>query len=139
MSSEGPVASPADSRQDGSASDATRPSDDPQALREEIERTREQLGATVEALAAKADVKSQAKQKASQLTGRLTSQAGQLRQRATEAATSISKATPEPVKQAASNAAATARRYRVPLTAGAVGTAGAAVLGWLLINRRRRR
>jgi len=136
MSSEGPATSPADSRQDSSASDTPRPSDDPRVLREEIERTREQLGATVEALAAKADVKSQAKQKASQLTGRLTSQAGQLRQRATEAATNISKITPKPVKQAAGNAAATARRYRIPLT---VGTAGAAVLGWLLINRKRRR
>jgi hypothetical protein len=82
MSSEGPTTSPADSRQDGSASDASRPSDDPQVLREEIERTREQLGATVEALAAKADVKAQAQQKVSQLTGRLTTKADQARQQA---------------------------------------------------------
>lgn len=137
MSSEGPTTSPADSRQDGSASDAPRPSDDPRVLREEIERTREQLGATVEALAAKADVKAQAQQKVSQLTGRLTAKADQARQRAAVAATSISKVTPEPVKQAAANAAATARRRRGPLAAA--GAIGAAVLGWLLINRWRRR
>jgi len=174
MSSEGPVTSPADSRQDGSASDAPRPSDDPQVLREEIERTREQLGATVEALAAKADVKAQAQQKVSELTGRLTTKAeqarqqaaarsgqvqrqladktakprlklfaligpakDQVRQRAAAAATSISQATPEPVKQAAGNTAAIARRRRGPLAAA--GAVGAAVLGWLLINRWRRR
>ena len=61
----------------------------------------------------------------------------QVRQRAAGAATSISKATPEPVKQAAGKAAATARRRRGPLAAA--GAVGAAVLGWLLINRWRRR
>jgi hypothetical protein len=163
MSSEGQAASPADARQDGSASDAPRPSDDPRALREEIERTREQLGATVEALAAKADVKAQAQQKVSQLTERLTTKAAQAQrqladktakprrkvfaligpakdqvsQRAAEAATSVSKVTPEPVKQAAGKAAGTARRRRGPLAAA--GAVGAAVLGWLLINRWRRR
>jgi hypothetical protein len=35
---------------------------DPEEIREEIEATREDLGETVEALAAKADVKAQAKQ-----------------------------------------------------------------------------
>ena len=138
MSSEGPAASPADSRRGGSARDAPRPSDDPQVLREEIERTRAKLGATVEALAAKADVKSQARQKLSQLTGRLRIKAGQARRRVAEAASGISKATPEPVKQAAGSAAATASRRRGPLAAAAA-VVGAAVLGWLLINRRRRR
>ena len=36
--------------------------DDPEQLRQDIERTREQLGDTVEALVAKADVKAQAKE-----------------------------------------------------------------------------
>jgi ElaB/YqjD/DUF883 family membrane-anchored ribosome-binding protein len=36
---------------------------DPEQIREEIQATREQLGDTVEALAAKTDVKAQAKQK----------------------------------------------------------------------------
>lgn len=41
-----------------------------QELRSQIERTREQLGQTVEQLAAKADVKSMARGKAAKLTGR---------------------------------------------------------------------
>lgn len=192
MSSEGSATSPAkhakhakpaehvgsDNGQDDPAGDAPWPSDDPRVLREEIERTREQLGATVEALAAKADLKSQAGQKLGQLTGRLTAKADQarhraaarsglvqrqladktakprrkvpamighaigpakdqVRQRSAAAATSISKATPEPVKRAAGNAAAIARRRRGALAAS--GAAGAAMLGWLLISRRRRR
>jgi Protein of unknown function (DUF3618) len=51
--------------------------DDQQALAEDIERTREELGATVEALAAKADVKARAREKAAEMSGRLTGAAGQ--------------------------------------------------------------
>jgi hypothetical protein len=170
---------------------------DPEALREEIERTREHLGQTVEALVAKADVKARAQDEASRLIGRLKARAVQARQqaaaRAAEArrqaadktagprqkataqgrhvrhqvadttagplqqaaslggsvaeqvkpqaaavAAGISKVTPEPVKQAAGNAADTARRRRTPLLA-AIGAVGAGLLGWLLINRWRRR
>jgi archaellum component FlaD/FlaE len=67
--------------QDVSAA-AAAPPDDPQQLAEEIERTREQLGDTVEQLAAKADVKARAQDKAGQLTGRLKGKAGQARQQA---------------------------------------------------------
>jgi ElaB/YqjD/DUF883 family membrane-anchored ribosome-binding protein len=49
--------------------------DDQQELEKEIERTREQLGETVEALAAKVDVKARAQEKLSQLTGRLKGKA----------------------------------------------------------------
>ena len=49
--------------------------DDTERLRAEIERTRDSLGATVEQLAAKIDVKSRARAKASELTGQLTRQA----------------------------------------------------------------
>jgi Protein of unknown function (DUF3618) len=48
---------------------------DAQQLREEIERTREHLGATVEQLAAKVDVKSRAQAKAADLARQLTWQA----------------------------------------------------------------
>jgi uncharacterized protein YjbJ (UPF0337 family) len=61
---------------------AAAPPDDPQQLTEEIERTREQLGETVEQLAAKTDVKARAQAKASQVTGRLKGTAGQARQQA---------------------------------------------------------
>jgi Protein of unknown function (DUF3618) len=56
--------------------------DDPQQLRQEIERTREQLGETVEQLAAKADVKSRAQTRAAEVSRRLKAKASQARQRA---------------------------------------------------------
>jgi hypothetical protein len=52
---------------------------DQQALAEEIERTREELGTTVEALAAKADVKARAREKTAEMSGRLTGAASQAR------------------------------------------------------------
>ncbi len=129
-------------------------------MQEEIERTRQHLGETVDALAAKADVKGQAQdkarqltgqaqdkarqltgqaqQKARQLTGPLKSTAAQGKHRASTAATSISNATPEPVKAAAGNAAAVTKRNRLPLAAAA-GAATAGVLGWLVIRRWRSR
>jgi chromosome segregation ATPase len=61
---------------------APAPPDDEQELREEIERTREQLGETVQALAAKADAKARMQDKADQLTGRLKTKADQARQQA---------------------------------------------------------
>jgi hypothetical protein len=120
--------------QDVSAA-AAAPPDDPQQLAEEIERTREQLGETVEQLAGKADVKTRAQDKASQLTGRLKGKAGQARQEAATAAARISKVTPEPVRRAAAKAAVTARQRRVMLAAAV----GAGVLAWMVIARWRRR
>ena len=84
-------------------------SEEQAGLEQEIERTREQLGETLEALAAKADVKSQARVKAAQVTDRLRRVAGQ--------------------------AADTGRERRVQL----VTAAGAFVLAWLLIARCRQR
>ena len=49
------------------------PPDNPDALVEEINRTREDLGNTVEALAAKVDVKARAQQKATEVSGQLKS------------------------------------------------------------------
>jgi septal ring factor EnvC (AmiA/AmiB activator) len=136
---------------------APGPPDDRQALQEEIERTREHLGETVEALAAKVDVKARAQDKARQLTGRLKAKAdqadvkGQAQQRARHLAgllkstaaqgrhraASLSQGAPDTVKEAADSAAATARRNRLPLAA-AIGAAVASVLAWLLIRRWRR-
>jgi hypothetical protein len=134
--------------------------DDPQALQEEIERTREHLGQTVEALVAKVDVKARAQDEASRLLGRfkaraiatreqaaarayqarhqVSSTAGGSRKQAADAAASIADATPEPVRRAAAKAADTAGRHRKPMFAG-VGAVAAALLGWLLVNRWRRR
>ena len=136
------------------------PPDDPQGLQEEIERTREHLGETVEALVAKVDVKARAQDGASRLIGRLKARVIEARQQAAVhgrhvrrqvadktstplqqvagAAAGISQVTPEPVKQAAGNAAATARQRRTPLLA-VVGAIGAGLVGWLLFQRWRRR
>ncbi|MET7947819.1 DUF3618 domain-containing protein [Micromonospora sp. NPDC005324] len=50
---------------------------DPEALREEIRRTRVELGETMEALAAKADVKARLKESAEQAKERMREQAAQ--------------------------------------------------------------
>lgn len=97
-----------------------------QALTEEIERTREQLGDTVEALIAKTDVKARARDKATELTGRLT-------ESATEAGTTAWAATPEPVRQAARRIADSAWKRRGYLA----GAAGILLAGWLIARRRR--
>ena len=61
---------------------APGPPDDPQGLQQEIERTREHLGETVEALVAKVDVKARAQDEAGRLIGRLKARVGQARQQA---------------------------------------------------------
>jgi septal ring factor EnvC (AmiA/AmiB activator) len=145
---------------EGTVVPAPGPADDPQGLQEEIERTRERLGQTVEALVAKVDVKARAQDEASRLIGRLKGRAiqarqqaaaqayqarhqvadktGGPRQQAADVAAGIAAATPDPVKQAAGTVAATAGKHRKPVLAG-VGAIAAALLGWLLINRWRRR
>ena len=119
--------------------------DDPQELREEIERTREHLGRTIEALAAKADVKARAQDEASRLIARLKDRAVQARQ---QAAARVSQTRRQAADKTAGprqkatvqgrHVADTARRRRTPLAA-AIGAVGAGLLGWLLINRWRRR
>jgi alanyl-tRNA synthetase len=130
--------------------------DDPQELEREIERTREQLGETVELLAAKADVKKRAQVKATELSARIKTKTGQALQkaaarggsargqlaataataqeRATAAATPVWEATPGPVRQAVVKGASIARRRQLPLAAAA----GALIIGYLTIKWRRR-
>ena len=56
---------------EGAAGETGSPPDNPEALVEEINRTREELGNTVEALAAKVDVKARAQQRATEVSGQL--------------------------------------------------------------------
>jgi hypothetical protein len=51
--------------------DTAKTPDTPQELREEIERTRQDLGETVAALAEKSDVKARAKEKVSEVKGKV--------------------------------------------------------------------
>jgi Protein of unknown function (DUF3618) len=92
------------------------PRDDPELLQQEIERTRRQLGETVQELAARADVKSRARAKAAEMTGRVKSTAAQARQAVTKGASS-------------------ARERWMPL----VAAAGVLAVGYLALRQRRRR
>jgi ElaB/YqjD/DUF883 family membrane-anchored ribosome-binding protein len=106
--------------------------DDQQELEKEIEQTREQLGQTVEAMAAKVDVKARAQQELGQLTARLKGQAAEttrrlrLQDRANQA------------KQQAAQAGQQIRKRPVPAAATA-GVLGALVLFFALIRRWTRR
>jgi Protein of unknown function (DUF3618) len=63
----------------GSTSSSTQGSNDPDAIREEIERTRDDLAETVDALHAKLDVKSQARAKMDQVKSQATTASGKPR------------------------------------------------------------
>ncbi len=102
--------------------------DDAQQLAQEIERTREQLGETVEQLAAKADVKNRAQATAAKLPGRVKALASQA-QRKVAAQTGTVR--PEQVKRALAKGASGVRQYRVPLAVAAgMLTAGYLVIRW---------
>ncbi|MFF8960125.1 DUF3618 domain-containing protein [Streptomyces sp. NPDC014894] len=101
----------------------------PEELREQARITREELGHTVRALAEKADVTAQAKEKAD-----LVRQ--QVQDTAAQAWATARDSTPEPVREKAVQAAATANRNRGPVIAGA---AALAVVLTLVVCRRRAR
>jgi hypothetical protein len=88
------------------------PPDDIQALTEDIERTREDIGETIAALAAKTDIKARAREKAGEVAGRLRDTAGKVKEQI-----------------------AVPGQHRVALTSAA----GVALLAGVLIARRRRR
>ncbi len=91
--------------------------DDPQHLKEEIERTREHLGETVQQLAAKTDVKAIARSKAAELTGRARASLEPMRRVVAKGTSTAAKGT------------STAREYRASLALAGVsvilGSAGA--------------
>jgi ElaB/YqjD/DUF883 family membrane-anchored ribosome-binding protein len=110
----------------------TTSADDQQELEKEIEQTREQLGETVEALAAKVDVKARAQEELGQLTARLKGKAVEatqklrLQDRANQA------------KQQAGQAGQQIRKRPVPAAATA-GVIGALVLFFAVVRRWMRR
>lgn len=99
---------------------------DAQQLREEIERTREHLGETVEQLAAKADVKGRAQARAAELAGQVTRQA---RNAVTQGR--------EQAARARKQGAGAARQYRVPLSA-AVAAGLLAAVAFIVWQRSKR-
>lgn len=94
-------------------------SSDPEEIRQKIEATREQLGDTVAALAAKADVKAQAKQKIYDTKTAVAGKKEEILGKAKEAA-------PDTPRTAANQLSAEARQNPVPLA-----VAGAFALGFL--------
>lgn len=142
--------------------------DNPDELMAEIERTREELGDTVEALAAKADVKARAQQRAAEVSGQLkgrvdevkaglASKAGQTRQAVAEGGKTVLGASQPTAQRLGQRAAQTGTSVwaaapepvrsgarRVARTADqhrvpAIAIAGATVLaGWLAVRWLRR-
>ncbi|GAA0461627.1 DUF3618 domain-containing protein [Streptomyces stramineus] len=109
----------------------------PQELRERVEHTREELGRTVEALAAKADVKARAQEKKAEIKEQAADKAAQVaeqvRETAARAGQLAADKTPEPVREKAGQAVTMARANRNPLLA-----VTAALAVFLLIRRSRR-
>lgn len=101
------------------------PPDDARQLEREIERTREQLGETVQELIARVDVKSRA-------LARATEVSGQLRGRAAAVGTPAWEAMPEQVRHAMTKGAKGARERWLPLVvaAGMAIVASLAVWQW---------
>lgn len=95
---------------------------DPIQIREDIEATREELGETVEALAAKTDVTGQAKRKIQETKGTLSEKTDAVFGQATDAA-------PERAAGVLGQLIATARRHPVPFIAGAL------LMGFLIGHR----
>jgi hypothetical protein len=122
---------------------------DVQALREEIAHTRAELGETVQALAAKADVKARAKDQVEQTKQRVKAQASEAGSKARDAALAASTKVRAAAEQAGDRARTTVaqvqesdtadqvRRQPVPLVAILAGVA--AVVGVILVIRGRRR
>lgn len=110
-------------------------SDDPEQLRLEIERTREQLGETVEALVAKADVKARARERAELLSQRLKGTTAQVKE---QAAARTSQARAQATARAGQARSQLAGQRRAQAGLAALAAAGV-VAGVIVIRRRRRR
>jgi Protein of unknown function (DUF3618) len=103
--------------------------DDAQELQQQIERTREELGETVELLAAKTHVKNRARAQAAEVYQRA------LRSRPAVAGKRVWEATPQQLRRTAAKGADGARQRRVLLAAAA----GLLVVSYLVVRRWRRR
>jgi hypothetical protein len=115
-------------------SEASTPAE-PQQLRDEIEQTRADLGETVQALAAKTDVKARAKEKLAMAKGQAAQAAGEVRDQTARAAGVVAETAASAKEQIAQGQVPP--RMRRPLPWAAAGTAF--VLAGLVIYLIRRR
>jgi ElaB/YqjD/DUF883 family membrane-anchored ribosome-binding protein len=122
--------------------DATTPANaptdqrDPEAIREEINRTREDMGETLDALSAKLDVKGQTKAKAEEAKSQAKAKAGQAKAQAETLVSQAKGQTQTLASQAKDQAQAIYRRQPAAVIAGA--GAILAIVAGLLVRRARR-
>jgi ElaB/YqjD/DUF883 family membrane-anchored ribosome-binding protein len=109
---------------DGEGASEPRP---PEEIRRDIEETREELGDTVEALAAKTDVKAQVKDRVDEMKTTAEERKDELLSKAKEAV-------PESAGAGAQQFTETVKAKPVPFSAGGAFAAGVFV-GWLLGRR----
>ena len=124
---QGSVGAPLEGAQPAASPQSGGDQPSPRELREDIEKTREEMGDTVEALAAKTDVKARAEAKVSE------AKAG-VAERRDEVVGKVREATPQSAIQGAGQVAGAARRKPVP-TAAAGAFAGGVLIGYLLGRR----
>jgi hypothetical protein len=103
----------------GTASTGVTDSNNPEEIRREIEVTREEMGDTVAALAAKADVKAQAKRRIEATKTAVSDKTGELMGKAKESS-------PETASRATTSLVVRARQNPIPTAA-----AGAFAFGFL--------
>jgi hypothetical protein len=98
------------------------PADDPQAIRRDIEETRERMGDTVDALAYKADVKTRAKESVSDKVDSVKEKITGAKDSVTGAKDSVADSTPsgQDVKQGAKKAVGVAQSNPLGLALGSV-------------------
>ncbi|MGW3988675.1 DUF3618 domain-containing protein [Streptomyces sp. NPDC004830] len=117
----------------------TRPPQDeptasnPHQVRDQVERTRQELGRTVEALAAKTDIRGRAQEKAAEVKEQAAAKAGELKAEAVRATSRVQDKLPDPVRAQAARGTRLARDNRTVLLAAA----GAGVALWLLCRKKR--
>ncbi|WP_280369087.1 DUF3618 domain-containing protein [Nocardia wallacei] len=121
------------SHRDTDAEAAAAAPTEPDAIRRDIERTRAELGETVDALAHKADVPARAKEKLHDTSTTAQAKASELSARAEDAAGRAIATTEARADQAS---AAVRRR---PLPAAAAAAAAAVLVTWRLVRRRNRK
>jgi len=106
----------------------------PEEIRQEIDQTREELGDTVEALAAKTDVKAQVSGRVEAIKQDAASRVETLKQDAAERVDKAKEAVPDSAGEGAQQVADTVKAKPVPYTAGGAFVVGF-LLGWLFGRR----
>jgi chromosome segregation ATPase len=106
---------------------------DPKEIREEIEQTREELGDTVAAVAAKTDVKAQAHAKVDDAKAQASAKVDETKAKAKELGDKAKAAAPESPTQGVKQAQTLAKQNPKPFAI--VGAVVAALILWRLLRR----